>query len=381
MAAGLPGEGMAAEPPWPADARCIVHMDLDCFYASVERLQDPSLQGRPVAVVMGLEAGGRGVVTSATYEARALGVHSAQTLVEARRRCPDLVALPVRHALYSDYSRQVMRLLHCLSPRVQQLSIDEAFVELAGPHTAWPALAAARHAIMQDLGLPCSFGIATSKLVAKIATRQGKPRGFVVVPPGSEAAYLMPLPVGSLWGVGPRTRARLQEQGVTTLGELAVRDPTALAATFGPRRAMELHRQAQGIDDSPLVTERRYQSISAEHTFGHGEADARKLWALYREMAADLAQRLAQQELVARTVGIKMRLEDWTLLTRERTVPDFLSDAPRLAAIAGELMREHWQRRPIRLIGLRVSGLCPKPDGSQLALYATMPAELPERAV
>jgi DNA polymerase-4 len=219
-------------------------MDLDCFYASAEMLLDPSLQGKPLAVVMGLDAQGHGVVTTASYAARSFGVRSAISLANARKLCPELIALPVRHSIYREFSARVMRILHEVSPRVQQVSIDEAFVELSDPIAGWHVLTAARSAILEGIGLACSFGIAPNKLVAKIATGQGKPVGFTVVLPGSESSFLAPLPVDELWGVGPRTAARLREIGIETLGDLAARgnlwpSPSHGAASWRARRGRQ----------------------------------------------------------------------------------------------------------------------------------------------
>jgi DNA polymerase-4 len=345
-------------------------MDLDCFYASVEELQDPSLRGKPLAVVMGLDAQGHGAVATASYAARAFGVHSAMPLATARQNCPQLVVLPVRHALYREYSARAMVILRDLSPKLQQVSIDEAFVELTGMAGALSHVEAARRRIMEDVGLSCSFGIATSRLVAKIATSQGKPRGFVVVPPGTEASFLAPLPASQLWGVGPRTAERLRDLGITTLGDLARADPAALSPIFGPRRAMELHESARGMDDRPLDLDTQLKSISAEQTLGRGESDARRLWELLREMAQDVAHRLQHQGLMARTVGVKLRLADWRLVTRDRTLPQPIDDAPPIAAAAAALMRAHWQRgTSLRLLGLRASNLSPRTLAAQLALF------------
>jgi DNA polymerase-4 len=345
-------------------------MDLDCFYASVEVLLDPSLRDKPLAVVMGLDAQGHGVVATASYPARAFGVRSAMPLAQARTLCPGLVVLPVRHALYREQSERVMAMLRSLSSRLQQISIDEAFAELTGRDQPLALVAETRRRILEEIGLSCSFGVATSKLVAKIATGQGKPRGFVAVPPGTEATFLAPLSMEVLWGVGPRTAARLREQGVRTLGDLAAVDAAELVPAFGSRRAMDLHRSAHGLDDSPLETERRAVSISAEQTLGRGEADPRRLWALYREMASDVSHRLQHEGLVARTVGIKLRYTDWKLVTRDRTLPHGVDEAGRIAAVAADLMRAHWRRgSPLRLLGLRVSGLGPRPSAAQLVLF------------
>jgi DNA polymerase-4 len=355
---------------WPAGARCVVHLDLDCFYAAVEEVLDPGLCGKPVAVVMGLDQHDHGVVATASYAARAFGVHSAMALAAARRLCPDLIVLPVRHGLYQRYSAQVMALLRDLSPRLQQISIDEAFVELIGVPDALAHVQHLSVRVREEIGLSCSFGIATSKLVAKIATDQGKPSGFVVVPPGEEALFLADLAVEVLWGVGPRTASRLREVGIATLGALAQIDPSSLAPIFGHRRAMALHAAAQGVDDSPLQPERRLKSISSEQTLGSGEREPRRLWSLIRRMAADLAQRLQADGLVARTVGIKLRYPDWRLVTRDHSLARGIDDAGRIAAVAGDLMRAHWERgRPLRLLGLRVSGLGVRPAADQLPLF------------
>jgi len=355
---------------WPEGARCVAHMDLDCFYAAVEELLDPTLRGKPVAVVMGLDAAGHGAVATASYAARAFGVRSAIPLTVALGRCPDLVVLPVRHAIYREHSARVMAVLGTLSPRIQQISIDEAFVELTSQSAALAMLQQARRHIGEEIGLPCSFGVATSKLVAKIATGIGKPRGFVVVPPSGEAAFLALLPIEELWGVGPATAARLRQEGITTLGELAATDPTRLSPLFGHRRAMELHSGALGIDPSPLVVERQSKSISSERTLGGGERDPRRLWTLYRAMAAEVAARMQAQGLVGRTVGIKFRTAEWRLVTRDQSLTHGIDDPERIAAIAGDLMRRHWRRgAPLRLLGIRVSGLATRPAVDQLPLF------------
>jgi DNA polymerase-4 len=176
--------------------------------------------------------------------------------------------------------------------------------------------------------------------------------------------------VTDLWGVGPRTAERLRALGVATLGQLAARDAREMAGIFGPRRAVELHEYALGNDTRPLVSERAYKSMSSERTFGSGETSARRLWVMIQEMGAELAVRLESQGMVARTVGIKLRLEDWRLLTRDRTLPDHCASAERFAAVAADLMREHWHHEPIRLFGLRVSGLMPRPAPAQLSLFS-----------
>lgn len=368
------GTDAGPEDGWPESARCVAHVDLDCFYAAVEELQYPEVRGRPLAVVMGLDAEGHGVVATASYPARAFGVHSAQPLSQARRLCPELIVLPVRHDLYEQYSMQVMAVLHGLTSRVQQVSIDEAFLELTGQARPLRVLEDAAQRIRGEIGLSCSLGVATSRQVAKIATDRGKPCGFTVVPPASEESFLAPLPIEVLWGVGPRTAQRLHALGLGRLGELAAIDPSDLSPHFGPRRALELHRGALGLDDSPLNLDRRAQSLSTERTFARAQRSPRELWFLLQQMAAELAQRLQQHNLVSRTIGIKLRYADWRLLTRDRTLDQGIDDGKRIADVAAELMRAHWQRgSALRLLGLRASGLANRPEAAQLRLFDSTP--------
>src|SRR5579859_862880 len=285
--------------------RAILHVDLDAFFASVEELLRPELRGTRI-IVGGdgsPDGGARGVVSSASYPARQFGVRSAMPLATARRLCPDAVVLPVRHDLYARSSRRVMELLRQFSPVVEQVSIDEAFLDLAGG--SWERAVgdarAVREAIRLTIGLSASVGLATSKLVAKIASDERKPAGMTVVPPGTEAAFLAPLPVERLWGVGPRTAGRLHEIGLRRIGDLAAAPEPTLRRAMG-RLSDELRNRAQGIDPSTLVASRPTRSISAEHTFGRDTADRAAVEARLRRLADDVAASLRRQHVRGRTV-------------------------------------------------------------------------------
>ncbi len=250
------------------DTPSVLHVDLDAFYAAVEVLDDPSLRGKPV-VVGGL--GNRGVVSTASYEARAYGVHSAMPMMRARRACPHAVFLPVRMHRYSEKSREVMAILADVSPLVEQLSVDEAFVDVAG---AWRRLGAPeriaqliRARIKNETGLNASVGAATTKFLAKLTSDLAKPDGLIVVPPGEERAFLAPLPVTRLWGVGPATYKKLDRMGLRTIGDVAALDDDVLAHALGPSLGAHLHSLARNADARDVVPHRDAKSIGAEETF------------------------------------------------------------------------------------------------------------------
>ena len=253
--------------------RKIIHFDLDAFFCAVEEQLNPSLVGKPFAV--GGRPDERGVVASCSYAARKYGVHSAMPTSRALRLCPGLIIVASRHGKYSKISKEVMAHLHALSPLVEQISIDEAFVEISDLQESGQEIAKRlQKTINDELGLPCSIGIASNKLVAKIANDVGKssartgapPNAITDVPPGKEAEFLAPLAVDKLWGVGPKTAEKLEKIGVTTIGELAQRTEKELVRLFG-RSGESLHRHSRGIDDSPIVTFHEPKSISQETTF------------------------------------------------------------------------------------------------------------------
>ena len=345
-----------------SDRPCaIVHLDLDAFYAAVEVLENPALAGKPLLV--GGRPEERGVVATASYPARAFGVRSAMPMSHALRLCPEAIVLPPRHRLYREYSRRVMAILHQTSPLVERMSIDEAYLDLTDQVTVWDeGIELARHLqgrVREEIGLSASLGVATNKLVAKVASDRDKPGGLTVVRPGKEAAFLAPLPVRVLWGVGPVTAGKLDEMGVTLVGQLAQLLEEELRARFG-RRGPEMARQARGIDGRPVVTEHEAKSVSQERTFTHDLADAealkRQLWRLSRGVAS----RLKRAELAAGTVAIKLRYTDFTTLTRQMTLMVPTDNEREIYRAALALLKRAWQRgRPVRLLGVAGRHLLP----------------------
>lgn len=346
----------------------ILHFDLDAFFAAVEVLLDPSLAGKPV--IVGGDPAARGVVSTASYEARAFGVHSAMPAARARRLCPQGVFLRPNFAAYGEYSRRVFAVFRHYAEKLQPLSIDEGFALLTGDDPLGQARDL-KAAVRAETGLIASLGLATSKLVAKIASDSGKPDGFVVVEPGTEAAFLAPMPVRRLWGVGPKTAARLQALGLTAIRDLAGASPETLAEAFGPRYAKEMRLRALGIDNSPIEEERELKSISDETTFAKDEADPRLLWRVLGEQCLNCATRLARHGCLARTVTVKLRYGDFTTISRSYTLPVPTDDCATFREAVAALVRQSWgrDRRPLRLVGVRLSGFLPLPELRQLGLF------------
>jgi len=347
----------------------ILHFDLDAFFAAVEVLLDPALAGKPL--IVGADPGSRGVVATASYEARAFGVHSAMPIGHAYRLCPQGVFLRPRHGLYRDYSRRVLAAVERFSDRVRPVSIDEAFVALDARADPVAAARALKAGIRAETGLVASMGLAASKLVSKIASGQGKPDGFVVVPPGGEVAFLAPLPVRELWGVGPKSAARLVALGIQTIGDLAAARRETLADLVGARQAEAMQRLARGEDDRAVEVARQIKSTSDELTFQRDEADPRVLWRVLREQCQHCSERLARHDLLARTVAVKLRYGDFRTITRALTLPAPTNDEAAIRPAIAALMRQSWasDRRPLRLIGVRLSGLQPAATPRQLPLF------------
>jgi DNA polymerase-4 len=340
--------------PKSSQPRLIVHLDLDAFYAAVEVLENPDLAGQPV--IIGGAAGGRGVVAAASYAVRAFGIHSAMPTARALTLCPDAIVLPPRHRLYREYSQRVMAILRQTSPLVEQVSIDEAYLDLTDRDSDWdeavPVARRIQTQVRQEVGLSASLGVATNKLVAKVASDQDKPGGLTVVRPGDEASFLAPLSVRVLWGIGPVTETKLAEMSVTTVGELAQLPEKVLRGRFG-RHGAHMARQARGIDHRRVVTEREAKSISHETTFSKNLSDPkalrRELWRLSR----GVARRLQRSELAAGTIAIKLRYADFTTLTRQTTLPVPTDDEAVVYRVAVALLGRAWQRgRPVRLLGV-----------------------------
>lgn len=362
--------------------RKILHFDLDAFFCAVEEQRHPEMRGVPFAV--GGRPESRGVVASCSYAARQFGVRSAMPMAQALRRCPHLQILPSDLRHYSRISRQVMAILHQLTPLVEQLSIDEAFLDVtARPEYATVLARQLQADVRQQLGLPSSLGVATNKLVAKTATDVGKaavqsgdyPNSIQVVPPGQEAAFLAPLPVDALWGVGPRTGEKLAEIGIRTIGDVAAASADELARRFG-KIGHDLHRRAQGLDNRPVVTDREAKSISQETTFAQDVTDAETLRRVVQEQAEAVSVRLRRNGIAARTVSLKLRWPDFTTLSRQTTVEQPLDTSREIARMALALLAAHRPpTKPVRLIGVGVSNL--GPPVRQLSIFdlPTDPAE------
>jgi len=349
-------------------ARRIIHADLDAFFAAVEQLDNPKLRGRPV--VVGGPAESRGVVAAASYEARAFGVRSAMPMRTALRLCPQAVRVSPRFQRYAEVSRRVMDIFRQLTPLVEQVSLDEAFLDVSErPEPPETLARTLKERVRREVGLTVSVGVASSKSVAKIASDLGKPDGLVVVAPGTEDDFLAPLPVQRLWGVGPKTAERLAREEITTIGELAARPEEWALSRYG-QRGLYLLNLARGIDDSPVVTEHETKSVSAETTFPTDLEDPRELRAALRKQAERTVERLRRVGLKGRTVRLKLRLADFTTFTRQTTLPHPTDDLEVIVAEAtGLLERELGRGRRFRLLGVGVSHLAEEVRGRQPALF------------
>lgn len=344
--------------------RTILHLDLDAFFCAVEEIHNPSLRG--VAFAVGGSPDQRGVVASCSYAARHKGVRSAMPMARALRLCPELIVVSHRHHFYGEVSEQVMARLHKLSPLVEQISIDEAFVDISDlPGSPENIAGRLQSQIRSELSLPCSIGIASNKLVAKIATEVGKksavgtapPCAITVVPPGRESEFLSPLPASMLWGVGPKTEARLADLGIHTIGDIAAWPENDLAQRWG-ENGRDLHRRALGIDDRPISTEREAKSISQETTFSRDVRDDHELEKTLRQLAEQVGYQLRENELAGRTIKLKLRWPDFTTLTRQTTLASPTDNDGVISEAAIKLMKTvRRSNQYVRLIGVGVSGL------------------------
>ena len=346
----------------------ILHMDLDAFFAAVEQRDHPELRGKPV-IVGGGGPNQRGVVSTASYEARRFGVHSAMPLRTAGRLCPHGVFLPVDGRKYQAVSREVMAILRRFTPQVQTVSIDEAFLDVTGSRALFgdgEAIARRiKETIHDEVGLTASVGVATTKLVAKIASDLRKPDGLVVVPPGDEAAFLAPLPISRLWGVGEKTATALRDFGVRTIGDLAALPPDALVRRFGKHGASLVER-AVGIDPDPVAGGEAAKTIGHEHTFDVDTADREVIERTLLGMADGVAGRLRATGLRAATVHLKLRDSSFTTITRQvgLEVPSDLTEPIYDAALM--LLRRELHGQRIRLVGVTASNFR---DREQLAMF------------
>jgi DNA polymerase IV len=355
---------MTAPPAEP-----ILHVDMDAFYASVEVLKDPSLRGRPV-VVGG--SGARGVVMSASYEARRFGVTSAMPAARARRLCPEAVFVSPDFASYRAYSTRLREVLLSFTPLVEPLSLDEAFLDVSGATRLFgpPAeiAGAVRARVRDELSLSCSVGVAPNKFLSKLASAAAKPDGVVVVPAHDVLGFLHPLPVRALWGVGERTHEILERLGVRTVGELAAVPARVLERSLGEAHARHLMDLAAGRDDRAVVPYEPPKQVSHEETFDRDlDAEEDVLRQLLR-LALRVATRLRTEGFRARTVSIKVRLASFATLSRSRTRSDATDVGAELYRVAADLYRAiPGDRRRVRLLGVAVSGLVPA-GADQLAL-------------
>ena len=346
----------------------ILHVDLDAFYAAVEQRGDPSLAGHPV-VVGGL--GPRGVVAAASYEARRFGIQSAMPMARARRACPDAAFLAPRFDAYGEASRQVMAILSSFTPLIEPIALDEAFLDLRGARrlhgTGSDVAAAIRVRVRAETHLTVSVGVATTKLVAKIASELAKPDGLLVVAPGTELDFLRPLDVGRLWGVGPATRRRLDGLGVRTIGELADVPEPSLQRALGRAHGAHLSALARNDDDRAVEPERRVKSIGHEETFASDVTDRAELERHVLRFAERVASRLREGAILTRTVQLKARYADFRTITRSRTLTEPTELARDLARVGRELLDDVDLGSGLRLLGLAAQQLVPA-DGVQPAL-------------
>jgi len=347
----------------------LAHLDLDAFFAAVEELEEPSLRMRPL--VVGGDPHGRGVVATANYVARGYGIRSAMSSAEALRRCPQVVFLRPRHALYRQYSQVVWATIREVVPRVEQVGIDEGYLDLgtvvADFGRARAVAEAVQTAVRAATSLSCSLGVSTSKVVCKVASDRRKPGGITVVPPGTEARFLAPFPVRTLPGVGPKAEERLAAAGVKSVGQLAALSDTELRVVLPGSIGPLLRDRARGIDPRDLELETKRVSISVEETFERDISDRALLHAEIRRMAGELAAHMQRNGISGRTVTAKLRYADFSIRSRSATLPAPVDEADRIGDLACGLLDRGLRDRPgaLRLVGVGLSGLS---DYRQLTL-------------
>ena len=382
-----------------APRRLIAHLDMDAFYASVELLRYPELSGRPVVIGGGrrhqpeetvdpitggrvrkfarlADYAGRGVATTATYEARALGVHSAMGLMKAARLAPDAVLLPTDFDAYREHSRRFKAAVRAIAPTVENSGIDEIYIDLtdvrpragaaaAGTDDPWQRARVVaqmiKDAVRDATGLSCSIGVTPNKLLSKIASELDKPDGLTILTEADIAERIWPLPVRKINGIGPRTGDRLQALGIRTIGELAQAAPAWLIERFGKSLGRWMHDAAHGRDERPVVTHSEPRSISRETTFErdlHAKRDRTELSRIFTELCVDVSEDLQRTGYAAKTIGLKLRYDDFRIVTRDRTIAVATQDAQAIRRAAGECLKRVALDRRIRLLGVRAGGLC-----------------------
>jgi DNA polymerase-4 len=353
----------SAEPAAADDGGCpILHVDMDAFYASVELRDRPELAGQPVIVGA---TSSRGVVLSATYEARAFGVHSAMPVTRARRLCPQAIFIPPRHGSYTAVSREVMEVFRSVTPEVEPLALDEAFLDVSGAirRLGRPAQIGEliRATIAEQQGITCSVGVASCKFVAKLASARCKPDGLLVVPADGVLDFLHPLPVAALWGVGERTGQVLARLGLRTVGDIAQIPVATLQRELGQAAGAHLAALAWGRDERPVVSRVPEKSIGAEETFPSDVDDPEVIRRELLRLSGRTARGLRSAGALARTVVVKLRLANFTTITRSRTLPEPTDVAQTIYATACELYSASGldSRARLRLVGVRANGLVP----------------------
>jgi DNA polymerase-4 len=392
--------------------RHIAHLDMDAFYASVELLRYPELRGKPVVIGGGRRHQpeeiidpvdgqvtrkfatlrgyvGRGVITTATYEARALGLHSAQGLMKAAQLAPDAILLPTDFDRYRDYSRRFKAAVRTIAPQIEDRGIDEIYIDLTGvrlpehdagveaPREAWwrarDVAKAIKESVRAETGLSCSIAVAPNKLLAKISSELDKPDGLTMLAVDDIARRIWPLPARKINGIGPKASARLEVLGVRTIGELAHADPLWLIEHFGKSYGAWLHEAANGRDERPVETFSEPKSISRETTFErdlHPARDREALSRIFTELCVGVADDLRHKGYVGRTIGLKIRYDDFKTVTRDQTIAAPTQDARAIRRAAGECLKRVPLDRRIRLLGVRVGALC-IPEGASGSAQAS----------
>jgi DNA polymerase IV len=391
----LPASALAWHPPaMTLPARRIAHLDMDAFYASVELLRYADLRGLPVVVggrraVAGTPQGescprfprlreyaGRGVVTTSTYEARALGVFSGMGLMKAAQLAPEAILLPADFDAYRHYSRLFKAAVATIAPRIEDRGIDEIYIDLSDiPGETRDLALRIKRAVREATGLSCSIGITPNKLLSKIASDLEKPDGLTLLAPEDLPTRIWPLPVRKINGIGPKATQKLGELGIATIGQLAHAPLGFLQAHFGGRTGTWLHEAAHGIDERPVVTHSEPKSVSRETTFErdlHPRHDREELSALFTNLCVRLAEDLRRKGYVGRTIGIKLRYADFRTVTRDLTLLEPSADAAVIRRAAGECLRRLSLDQKLRLLGVRASGLSVPDPGS--------PADPPRQA-
>jgi len=368
----------------PVMPRFIAHVDMDAFYASVELLRYPELRGRPLVIGgrrrASQEAGtfptlreykGRGVITTATYEARAFGVNSGMALMRAAKRAPDALLLPADFDEYRRYSRMFKEAVRALAPEIEDRGIDEIYADLTGLARDWAGAKdlarSIQSAVREATGLSCSVGVAPNKLLAKLGSELDKPGGLTLLAEEDIPARVWPLPVRKINGVGPKAAAKLEQLAIRTVGELARADPALLLERFGAKHGAWMHEAANGRDERPVVTHSEPKSISRETTFEddlHPVRDREALTRIFTDLCARLADDLERKGYAGRTIGLKLRYDNFKTLTRDCTLEAPTRDAAAIRRTAGECLKRVPLERRIRLLGVRVGSLSKSESGA-----------------